>query len=333
METVIQFTSGGLYASLLILALGIFSRRHGGAPPALVLTIVTIASCSLFAAIRCFCAAIVEIAVPLHLLSLTAYSLSVAGLSVVFLDEMVLIRAFSQLFAYRIRKVLISGSLLVNVSTILVGGVSHGLYTSRTATETSTTAFVISRFICPTVLCVCLLVSSGIVCMSARHVRLLLAPTASAEEEDGTKASTSMSVEGFSSSMETEAITSPFQKSLIRCYGRLSLEMFWVGAMGLVANLYYTNSDRPMWLIFSALMDVGLLFSMVDVMVSTVHCVWGQDTGNIKHAHETAQQEDEVEDASSSEDDEQEDNTFFFPVAIQHVRVSGPMSSKRVSIK
>ena len=109
--------------------------------------------------------------------------------------------------------------------------------------------------------------------------------------------------------------------------------MFWVGAMGLVANLYYTNSDRPMWLIFSALMDVGLLFSMVDVMVSTVHCVWGQDMENIKHAHETAQQEDEVEDASSSEDDEQEDNTFFFPVAIQHVRVSGPMSSKRVSIK
>jgi hypothetical protein len=344
MEIILPWLVASIYIIIFCISIFVVLKRHGGAPFFLVFSTITIITSSLCGFLRVIFNVnnIPQIAAPLHLLSLCIYALSILGLSIIFVDEMSLIHAIPQLLAYRVRKIIIIGSLIIFFLTLILGGISHAISSMTVPTNVSSTPYFLSMYICPSTIYILLLIISILQYISSRRVLLLLSPKTQENNDDQPNGEnkTVQSAAGFSSGEVIKAMTGIFQRKLIKCFRRLSFSIFWVSCMGLT-SMSQQNTNQLLCLIFQTLMDVGIQLSMFDILTSTMYSLWGQeaDEGGTenKYSQETNAAIftlDDIIDASSSEDEEEMDNTFFFPIAIRHISINGPLSqSRRLSVK
>ena len=296
----------------------------------------------------------ISIAVPVCLVSLCTYSISVAGVTVVFVDQMTLIRAITPMLAYRVRLNIIRISTVVAVVVLVVGGTSHGV--DMYSMHSEVYSYYLSRYVCPGIMYIHIFVASIVLMLSSRSIlSKIKKPLANNKnqnnkEDDGKKAA--VYVPGFSS-IDNSVRYSGFQHRLMYLTRRMSCYLFWISIIGITSLFYYdgdvnnnvnTDGNNLLWFVFQTLMNVGLLVSMFDIVIATVvsccgDVLWGGNNLLILK-HKTADAYGKkltgaiYEDGSSSEDDEEATNTFVFPVAIQMVSGGGPLGqAKRLSIK
>jgi len=349
-ETILPLVAASIYILIALISVVVLLKKHGGAPFFLVFAVTTILLTSVAGA----CLRFFNSALLLHLVTMCMYTLSIAGISVVYIDEMSLIRALPQLFAYRIRRIVVLGAFIFVCVVFVLGVTALGL----TDTNESGVMETVSKYICPALIYTVLLVVSFFQFRSSRRVLMLVLQEENKQEEaeddeedegagggggggEGGKIGTPK-VAGYNEA-KTKTMTSAFQNTLIRCVRRLAIELFCIALCGLIAL-----SDTR---VFESFMDVCLFVAMVDVLWSTKSYLWGVEIENKankkdgkgvsnKYSQETTAVSVggilvPVEEASSSEDDEGQDNTFFFPIAIQQITTSmGPLSqNKRYSIR
>ena len=341
-DTILPLIAASIYILIALISVVVLLKKHGGAPYFLVLTVTTIFLTSLAGA----CLRFFNSARVVHLVTMCLYTLSCSGISVVYIDEMSLIRALPQLFAYRIRKIVVLGTLIFVCVVFVLGVTALGL----ADTNESGVMETVSKYICPALIYTVLLVVSYFQFRSSRRVLMLVLQEESkqneAEDDEEEGKIGTPKVAGYNEA-KIKTMTSAFQNTLIRCVRRLAIELFCIALCGLIAL-----SDIR---VFKSFMDMCLFVAMVDVLWSTKSYLWGVEIENKankkdgkgvsnKYSQETTAVSVggtgipvpvEVEEASSSEDDEGEDNTFFFPIAIQQIKTSmGPLSqSKRYSIR